>query len=51
MGVDRRDVTRARSCSRDVITQVADDLHDAFVLGLPPPADRYPAEEEADDDG
>jgi ADP-ribosyl-[dinitrogen reductase] hydrolase len=36
---------------RDIISQVADDLHDVFVLGLPPPTDRYPVEEEADDDG
>jgi ADP-ribosylglycohydrolase len=33
---------------RDVITQVADDLHDVFVLGQPSPAQRYPAEQEED---
>jgi ADP-ribosylglycohydrolase len=29
----------------DVITRVADDLHDGFGLGQPPPAERYPAEQ------
>jgi ADP-ribosyl-[dinitrogen reductase] hydrolase len=28
---------------RDVITQIADDLHDVFVQGQPPPPQRYPA--------
>ncbi len=34
---------------RDVITQVADDLHDVFGCGRPPSAQRYPAEQEEDD--
>jgi ADP-ribosylglycohydrolase len=29
---------------REVITQVADDLHDVFAHGQPPPPERYPAE-------
>jgi ADP-ribosylglycohydrolase len=28
---------------RDVITQIADDLHDVFAQGQPPPSRRYPA--------
>lgn len=28
---------------RDVITQIADDLHDVFAQGQPPPVQRYPA--------
>ncbi len=34
---------------RDVITQVADDLHDVFGCGLPPSAQRYPAQQEEGD--
>lgn len=34
----------------DVITQVADDLHDVFVLGQPPSAQRYPADQQEDAD-
>jgi ADP-ribosylglycohydrolase len=36
---------------RDVITQVADDLHAVFALGQPPRAERYPAEREGADHG
>ena len=35
----------------EVITQVADDLHDVFGLDQPPPTERYPAGQEEDDDG
>jgi hypothetical protein len=34
----------------DVITQVADDLHDVFVGGQSPASQRYPAEKEEQDD-
>jgi hypothetical protein len=33
----------------DVITQVADDLHDVFVGGQSPASQRYPAEKEEQD--
>jgi len=33
---------------RDSIAQVADDLYDVFAEGKPPPARRYPAQEEED---
>lgn len=33
---------------RDVIAQVADDLHDAFASGQPPSSQRYPAGQEDD---
>jgi ADP-ribosylglycohydrolase len=35
----------------DVITQVADDLHDVFTQGQPPSRQRYPAEKEEDEGG
>ncbi len=33
---------------RAIISQVADDLHDVFGLGQPPPAQRCPAGQEED---
>jgi hypothetical protein len=35
---------------RDVITQVADDLHDVVVHGQPRSRQRYPAKQEEHDD-